>query len=175
MTDAYEGSRNSTVRLLAGLGALCLLASPAIAQDKPNILIIWGDDIGQSNISAYTRGLMGYRTPNIDRLADEGVMFTDYYAELEEYVRVLQTSSFLVRQQARYADSQGAIASNLISLYKALGGGWELREGHEFVPEQTVAALRERGSWGSLIGEDAPEPLPADAPRWKRWFRKPLW
>ncbi len=49
--------------------------------DKPNILIIWGDDIGISNISAYSNGLMGYRTPNIDRIADEGVIFTDYYGE----------------------------------------------------------------------------------------------
>jgi arylsulfatase len=48
---------------------------------KPNILVIMGDDIGQSNISAYTFGLMGYRTPNIDRIAREGLMFTDYYAE----------------------------------------------------------------------------------------------
>jgi arylsulfatase len=46
-----------------------------------NILVIFGDDIGQSNISAYTFGLMGYRTPNIDRIAREGMMFTDYYAE----------------------------------------------------------------------------------------------
>jgi arylsulfatase A-like enzyme len=48
---------------------------------KPNILVIFGDDIGQTNISAYSHGVMGYRTPNIDRLAKEGVMFTDYYAE----------------------------------------------------------------------------------------------
>jgi arylsulfatase len=48
---------------------------------KPNIVIIWGDDIGQSNISAYSHGLMGYKTPNIDRVAREGMMFTDYYAE----------------------------------------------------------------------------------------------
>jgi Sulfatase len=48
---------------------------------KPNILVIFGDDIGQSNLSAYTFGLMGYRTPNIDRIAREGMMFTDYYAE----------------------------------------------------------------------------------------------
>ncbi|MFJ7355722.1 arylsulfatase [Phyllobacterium sp. NPDC097923] len=56
---------------------------PAYAQEaaKPNILVIFGDDIGQSNISAYTRGLMGYQTPNIDRIAKEGMMFTDYYAE----------------------------------------------------------------------------------------------
>ena len=48
---------------------------------KPNILVIWGDDIGQSNISTYTHGMMGYKTPNIDRIASEGMAFTDYYAE----------------------------------------------------------------------------------------------
>jgi arylsulfatase len=48
---------------------------------KPNILVIWGDDIGQSNLSCYTHGLMGYRTPNIDRLAKEGMLFTDSYGE----------------------------------------------------------------------------------------------
>lgn len=53
----------------------------ANAQDKPNILVIWGDDIGQSNISAYTMGLVGYHTPNIDRVAKEGMIFTDYYSE----------------------------------------------------------------------------------------------
>ena len=52
------------------------------AEDKkPNIVIIWGDDIGQSNVSAYSKGMMGYKTPNIDRVANEGVIFTDYYAE----------------------------------------------------------------------------------------------
>jgi len=55
---------------------------PALAEEKkPNILVIWGDDIGQSNISAYTMGLVGYHTPNIDRLAREGMIFTDYYGE----------------------------------------------------------------------------------------------
>jgi arylsulfatase A-like enzyme len=56
-------------------------AAAASAQDKPNILVIFGDDIGQSNLSAYTHGLVGYTTPNVDRLAKEGMMFTDYYAE----------------------------------------------------------------------------------------------
>src|SRR4029453_6837878 len=49
--------------------------------DKPNILVIWGDDIGISNLSCYSSGLMGYRTPNIDRIANEGVRFTDSYGE----------------------------------------------------------------------------------------------
>jgi arylsulfatase A-like enzyme len=48
---------------------------------RPNILVIWGDDIGISNLSCYTDGLMGYRTPNIDRVAAEGMRFTDYYGE----------------------------------------------------------------------------------------------
>jgi arylsulfatase A-like enzyme len=65
--------------------ALCcvwLLAGPAHAQtEKPNILVIWGDDIGIFNISAYSHGLMGYQTPNIDRVAKEGAIFTDFYAE----------------------------------------------------------------------------------------------
>ena len=56
-------------------------AQPAPPGRPPNILVIFGDDIGQSNISAYTFGLMGYTTPNIDRIAREGMMFTDYYAE----------------------------------------------------------------------------------------------
>jgi arylsulfatase A-like enzyme len=51
------------------------------AESKPNILVIWGDDVGQTNISAYTFGLVGYKTPNIDRIAKEGIMFTDYYGE----------------------------------------------------------------------------------------------
>ncbi|MFV2070448.1 MAG: sulfatase-like hydrolase/transferase, partial [Pirellulales bacterium] len=68
--------------LLLGIGLIAGASDVASAQQKrPNIVIIWGDDIGQSNISAYTRGLMGYRTRNIDRIAREGMLFTDYYAE----------------------------------------------------------------------------------------------
>jgi hypothetical protein len=67
---------------LAWFSALVLATPPAAAQQqRPNVVIIWGDDIGQSNVSAYSRGVMGYRTPNIDRLATEGVIFTDYYGE----------------------------------------------------------------------------------------------
>jgi arylsulfatase A-like enzyme len=52
-----------------------------MATSKPNILIIWGDDIGWFNVSAYNHGIMGYRTPNIDRVAKEGAMFTDWYGQ----------------------------------------------------------------------------------------------
>jgi arylsulfatase A-like enzyme len=56
-------------------------AQQAPAGQRPNILVIWGDDVGLANVSAYSFGLMGYKTPNIDRIAREGLMFTDYYAE----------------------------------------------------------------------------------------------
>ena len=64
----------------ATLPAWAEAAAPAV-QNKPNILVIWGDDIGTWNISHNNRGMMGYETPNIDRIASEGVAFTDYYAQ----------------------------------------------------------------------------------------------
>ena len=70
---------------MATLGLACaahLRAQQAPnAGGRPNILVIFGDDIGISNVSAYSHGLVGYRTPNIDRIAREGMMFTDAYGE----------------------------------------------------------------------------------------------
>ncbi len=73
----------ATIRDLVRLLVMTTLFGPpaAMAQDRPNILVIWGDDVGQSNISAYTKGMVGYQTPNIDRIANEGMIFTDYYGE----------------------------------------------------------------------------------------------
>src|SRR5262249_15498682 len=53
----------------------------APAGQRPNILVIWGDDVGIANVSAYSMGIMGIKTPNIDRIGREGLIFTDYYAE----------------------------------------------------------------------------------------------
>ena len=76
-----ENPRKFVLLVSAIFVALTLAAGSAFAAKKPNILVIWGDDIGRANISAYTRGLVGYTTPNIDRIANEGMMFTDYYGE----------------------------------------------------------------------------------------------
>jgi arylsulfatase len=82
MTQMFKRSSKFFFALLGtGLLILSLGSVHAAANKKPNILVIWGDDIGQTNISAYSRGLMGYQTPNIDRIAKEGMMFTDYYGE----------------------------------------------------------------------------------------------
>jgi hypothetical protein len=82
-----------TLHTWTGLGPLALLAfvtlaavpvaaqQPPAAGSRPNILVIWGDDIGVHNVSAYNHGVMGYRTPNIDRIAKEGALFTDAYAQ----------------------------------------------------------------------------------------------
>ena len=78
--------RNKRLRyglaVIAVAAALMCAVLPAQAADKkPNILVIWGDDIGIHNISAYNLGVMGYQTPNIDRIAKEGALFTDAYAQ----------------------------------------------------------------------------------------------
>jgi len=76
--------QTKTIRLTAAalLGALATFVGVAEAQARrPNILVIWGDDIGQFNISAYNNGMMGYRTPNIDSIAREGAVFTDWYGQ----------------------------------------------------------------------------------------------
>jgi len=83
-----RGSRNpkgGAIAQAAMMIAVILLAisgsGTAQAADQPNILVIWGDDIGPFNISAYNRGIMGYKTPNIDRIANEGILFTDSYGD----------------------------------------------------------------------------------------------
>lgn len=90
--DGYMNRRNillgssalvaaATLTLGAGSQAQQTAQTTTSSERKPNILVIFGDDIGQTNISAYSFGVVGYKTPNIDRIAKEGMMFTDYYAE----------------------------------------------------------------------------------------------
>ena len=76
-------AKNIWPGVLALTAAAFTAGAPAMAQQpqKPNILVIMADDIGYWNISAYNRGMMGYRTPNIDRIANEGAIFTDYYGQ----------------------------------------------------------------------------------------------
>ena len=77
-------NRKIWLRLLASLAVVTTVVAPAFAQQqqgKPNIVVIMGDDIGMWNIGAYHRGLMAGRTPNLDKIAKEGMLFTDYYAE----------------------------------------------------------------------------------------------
>ena len=72
-----------TISMTVAVLAVLVAATEARAQTarKPNILVIWGDDVGVHNISVYNLGIMGYKTPNIDRIAKEGALFTDAYAQ----------------------------------------------------------------------------------------------
>jgi arylsulfatase len=72
--------RRNQISFLA-VALLLFFTLPAVAQEKPNILVIWGDDVGWFNISSYNMGMMGYETPNIDRIAKGGVLFTDFYGQ----------------------------------------------------------------------------------------------
>ena len=79
--NANTGAASAVITLLVSVLAAFYALSTAAATDKPNILVIWGDDTGWSNISAYHRGMLGGSTLNIDRIAREGVAFTDYYGQ----------------------------------------------------------------------------------------------
>ena len=74
-------NNNFGLGLFASLVSVMSIGPASAQQPKPNILVIMADDIGYWNISAYNRGMMGYRTPNIDRIANEGALITDYYGQ----------------------------------------------------------------------------------------------
>jgi hypothetical protein len=82
-TSNHQNRRNRKMKMktftcfMTLLLALGFAAPAAFAADKPNILVIWGDDVGYWNVSAYNQGMMGYQTPNIDSVANEGALFTD--------------------------------------------------------------------------------------------------
>ena len=137
-------------------------ATPAMAQaKKPNIVIIWGDDIGQSNVSAYSRGVMGYQTPNIDRIAREGMMFTDYLRRAELHRRPGVVPDRPVRpahrpDQGRPAGRHGGTAEGRPDDRRALEG-----------PGLCHRAVRQEPP-------GRPQRIPADGARLRRVLRQPL-
>lgn len=95
-------ANRNLLRKLVATGLL-LLGAAAQAADKPNILVIWGDDIGTWNISHNSRGMMGYQTPSIDRIAKEGLSFTDYYGQQSCTAgRVVQCDPGLLERRPRH-------------------------------------------------------------------------
>jgi arylsulfatase len=158
------------------------------SNDRPNILVIWGDDIGISNLSCYSDGLMGYRTPNIDRLADEGMRFTDSYGEQS---CTAGRASFITGQSVfRTGLSKVGIPGadiglraedpTIAELLKPLGyttgqfGKNHLGDKNEFLP--TVHGFDEFfGNLYHLNAEEEPElpdyPPPEDFPRFDAVYR----
>ncbi|QDT61147.1 Arylsulfatase precursor [Stieleria bergensis] len=81
MKSFSSSTMRLTLLLAAFVSVIPAIMSRCVAADKPNIVVIWGDDIGVHNVSAYNHGIMGYHTPNIDRIAKQGALFTDAYAQ----------------------------------------------------------------------------------------------
>jgi NodT family efflux transporter outer membrane factor (OMF) lipoprotein len=100
-----------------------------------------------------------------------------------DYTRVINTQQFLLTEQGRLVSTKGAVAADLTGVYRALGGGWELRAGHDFVPPETVTQMRERTNWGDLLSTDEQQEKPTAAAngtepergwwRWRSWW--PQW
>jgi len=95
-----------------------------------------------------------------------------YRDGIANYQRVLDTQETLLRQEDQLTASKGDIATNLIAMYRALGGGWEIRQGNEFVPAATKEQMKERTDWGELLEPSAEEILESEK---ENRFRKPDW
>ncbi|RLA05723.1 MAG: transporter, partial [Gammaproteobacteria bacterium] len=96
-----------------------------------------------------------------------------YRDGVTDYTRVLNSQDFLVQQQDNYTAVRGDIALNLISMYKALGGGWEIREGQDFIPVEMREQMEQRTDWGELLNEDPVEVK--EVIEKKDAWRKPDW
>ncbi|MCG6868282.1 MAG: efflux transporter outer membrane subunit [Gammaproteobacteria bacterium] len=105
------------------------------------------------------------------------IALIQYRDGVADYTRVLNTQTFLVRVQDQMIAARGNVATNLIGMYTALGGGWQVREGKPVVPESTMKAMSERTDWGSLLPEDVPtEPLDPPKPAGQQSvFESPSW
>ncbi len=155
-------TRRISLSLLALFAAVAMVAAPAYAQQKkPNILVIWGDDIGHDNISAYNRGMLDYNTPNIDRIATGGALFTDHYAQQS-----------CTAGRASFALGQNPFRTGLLTI--GMPGS-----PHGVRPEDpTIAELLK--NYGYINGPVRQEPsgrleqVPAHGSRLRRVLRQPL-
>jgi hypothetical protein len=95
-----------------------------------------------------------------------------YKEGLVDYQRVLDTQRFLTRSQETYVTRKGDIVINLVAMYKALGGGWQIREGKDFVPEQIRVEMAQRTDWGELLSLEEQKPPPEED---RKLWRSPDW
>jgi NodT family efflux transporter outer membrane factor (OMF) lipoprotein len=95
-----------------------------------------------------------------------------YREGLVDYIRVLDTQRFLTRSQETYTARKGDIVISLVAMYKALGGGWQIREGRDFVPEQIRVEMAQRTDWGKLLSLEKQEPPPEED---RKLWRSPDW
>ena len=124
-------------------------ASATAAATKPNILVIFGDDVGQTNISAYAFGVVGYKTPNIDRIANEGMMFTDYYAE-----------NSCTAGRSTFITGQAPLRTGLSKVGMPGVRRWAFRRWTSPSPRRSSRSATPRGNSARTISGDKNEYLP---------------
>jgi outer membrane protein TolC len=95
-----------------------------------------------------------------------------YREGLVDYQRVLDTQRFLTQSQETYVTRKGDIVINLVAMYKALGGGWQIREGKDFVPEEIRVEMAQRTDWGELLSLEKQKPPPEEE---RKLWRAPDW
>ena len=156
-------NRSRNIRLRAArIASLPQWSHPRSAQQqKPNILVIMGDDIGYWNISAYNRGMMGYRTPNIDRIANEGAIFTDYYGQQS-----------CTAGRAAFITGQSPVADRAPEGRPARGEGRAVGKGPDHRRASEAAGLCDRAIRQEPSRRS--QRIPADRARLRRILRQPL-
>jgi len=121
-----------------------------------------------------TQDEVGFLTKSVEAATRSVELSMIQYQEgMVDYQRVLDTQRFQSQEQSLLTETQGSVTLNFIALFKALGGGWQIREGKEFVPEETIKEMQERTDWGNLLAPTIPE-TPEDGEDRLRW-RAPEW
>ncbi|WDN88064.1 hypothetical protein BuS5_01032 [Desulfosarcina sp. BuS5] len=101
------------------------------------------------------------------------ISMIQYREGLVDYQRVLDSLRFQTHEQNLLTETRGSVALNFIAMFKALGGGWQIREGRDFVPGETLEKMQNRTNWGNLLTPTKLETPPADEN--KLWWRWPEW
>lgn len=106
---------------------------------------------------------VGFLSESVDAATRSVKLSTIQYREgMVDFQRVLDTQRFQTQEQDLYTATRGSVAFNLIAIYKALGGGWQIREGKDFVPEETKEEMRQRTNWGDLLSPEELKTGPAE-------------
>ncbi len=106
---------------------------------------------------------VGFLSESVDAATHSVELSTIQYREgMVDFQRVLDTQRFQTQEQDLYTATRGSVAFNLIAIYKALGGGWQIREGKDFVPEETKEEMRQRTNWGDLLSPEELKTGPAE-------------
>jgi outer membrane protein TolC len=140
----------------------------------------------ESEVESAIAGFLGARrqveflSRSVDA-AQNAVTLADlqYNEGAVDYTRVINTQQFLLTEQGKWVSTRGAVALNLAALYRALGGGWELRAGKDFVPPETAKQMRERVNWGGRLNsaeqQDTPTAAAAGTESERGWWRWRWW